>query len=124
MQKIAIPTINGSFSPHFGGADGFAIFEVDEKTGAILSAATTVPPPHQHGSFPKWLKNQNVNVVLAGGMGQKAVTMLQEFGIQVVLGISFDGTPEELVYSFLAGTLVASGHSCHDHGFHHHGQHQ
>ncbi len=118
MQRIAVPTVNGSFSQHFGGADRFAIFEVDEKARKIVSSVSAVPPPHEQGSFPAWLKEQNVNVILAGGMGPRAVTMLEDFGIQVVTGVPGGGAPAVLVESFLGGGLAASGESCHGHGNH------
>ena len=118
MQKIAVPTINGRFSQHFGGADRFAIFEVDEKARKIVSSVSAVPPPHEQGSFPTWLKQQGVNAIMAGGMGPRAVTMLEDFGIQVVLGIAGGGAPETLVQSFIEGNLASSGESCHDQGFH------
>lgn len=118
MQRVAVPTVNGMFSQHFGGADRFAIFEVDEKARKIVSSISAVPPPHEQGSFPTWLKEQGVNAILAGGMGPRAVTMLEDFGIQVVMGIAGSGAPEALVTSFLEGSLTASGESCHDQGFH------
>lgn len=118
MQKIAVPTVNGKFSQHFGGADRFAIFEVDEKARKIVSSVDAVPPPHAEGSFPTWLKEQGVNAILAGGMGPRAITMLEEFGVQVVAGIAGNAAPETLVRTFIEGSLAASGESCHDHGFH------
>ncbi|MCI4398579.1 MAG: NifB/NifX family molybdenum-iron cluster-binding protein [Acidobacteria bacterium] len=118
MQKLAVPVVNGRFSQHFGGADRFAIFEVDEKARKIVSSVSAVPPPHEQGSFPTWLKEQGVNTILAGGMGPRAVTMLEDFGIQVVIGVSGAGAPDDVVKRFLEGSLSASGESCHDQGFH------
>lgn len=118
MQRVAVPTVNGMFSQHFGGADRFAIFEVDEKARKIVSSISAVPPPHEQGSFPTWLREQGVNAILAGGMGPRAVTMLEDFGIQVVLGISGNSAPDALVKDFIEGNLVATGESCHDHGNH------
>ena len=121
MQRIAVPTINGTFSSHFGGADRFAIFEVDDKTRKIVSSVSAVPPPHEQGSFPTWLKEQHVQVVLAGGMGPRAVAMLDSFGIRTVMGITGGDSPEAIVARFIEGNLAASGQPCGDHG--HHGCH-
>ena len=122
MFKIAVPMENGGFSSHFGGAGRFDLFEVDEASRAIVSRVSATPPPHERGAFPSWLKEQGARVILAGGMGPRAVQMFQHFGIEVVLGID-GGEPEQLVRAYLDGTLVASGegysggglHDCGDH---------
>jgi ATP-binding protein involved in chromosome partitioning len=118
MLKIAVPTQGGLFSAHFGGAERFAIFEVDEQARRIVSSTSAAPPPHEQGSFPTWLKEQGCHIILAGGMGPRAVTMLENFGIQTVVGIQGSSEPEVLVRNFIEGRLVASGESCNDHGFH------
>jgi ATP-binding protein involved in chromosome partitioning len=119
MLKIAVPTYGGVFSTHFGGADRFAIFEVDDQAGTIVSVTSAAPPPHEQGSFPTWLKEQGCQVILAGGMGPRAIQMLEGFGIQTVVGIQGGGEPGAVVKEFIAGRLTASGQSCHDQGFHH-----
>lgn len=119
MLKIAVPTYGGLFSAHFGGADRFAIFEVDEQARRIVSSTSAAPPPHEQGSFPTWLKEQGCHVILAGGMGPRAITMLEDFGVQVVVGVQGGGEPEALVKNYIEGRVVASGQSCHDQGFHH-----
>ena len=122
MLKIAVPTCGGLFSTHFGGADRFALFEVDDQARRIVSSTSAAPPPHEQGSFPTWLKEQGCHVILAGGMGPRAIQMLEGFGIRAVVGIEGD-RPETVVQDFLDGRLAASGESCHDHGAHGCGQH-
>jgi ATP-binding protein involved in chromosome partitioning len=117
MLKIVVPTIQGGFSPHFGGADRFAIFEVDEASRTIASQVSATPPPHEHGSFPLWLKEQGASVILAGGMGPRAVQMLEQFGIETVIGVG-GGEPEQLVRAYLDGTLSATGEGCGGGGMH------
>jgi predicted Fe-Mo cluster-binding NifX family protein len=122
MLKIAVPTHDGRFSAHFGGAGHFTIFEVDEAARAIVSHASCTPPPHERGAFPRWLKDQGVHVVLAGGMGPRAVQIFQQFGIETVLGID-GGEPEQVVLAYLDGTLAASGAGCSGGKLHHCGDH-
>jgi predicted Fe-Mo cluster-binding NifX family protein len=124
MLRIAVPTDNGRFSTHFGGAGHFTIFDVDEAARAIVTQASCTPPPHERGAFPRWLNEQGVRVVLAGGMGPRAVQIFQHFGIETVLGID-GGEPEQLVRAYLDGTLAATGEGCsggalHNCGGHHH----
>ena len=116
MLKIAIPMQGGHFAAHFGGADCFAIFEVDELARRIMSLTSVTPPAHDQGNFPIWLKEQGCNVVLAGGMGPRAVTLLASFGIQTVVGIQDGADPEALVRDFVEGRVAAEGESRHDRG--------
>ena len=123
VLRIAVPTQNGLFSPHFGAADCFSIFEVDGRARRVVAKTSATPPPHEKGTFPRFLRDQGAHVVLAGGMGPRAVQIFQHFGIEAVLGIE-DGEPEELVRAYLDGTLAVSGeecaggklHHCHDDG--------
>jgi predicted Fe-Mo cluster-binding NifX family protein len=117
MMKIAVPMENGRFSAHFGGASHFGLFEVDEASRTIVSASVAVPPPHERGAFPTWLKEQGAHVILAGGMGPRAVQIFQHHGIRTVLGIE-GGEPQTLVRAYLDGTLVATGEGCGGGGLH------
>jgi len=120
MKKIALPVLNGLFSSHFGGAEGFAVFDIEEDSKTIGDMVFHQAPEHALGSFPGWLAGQGVDIVIAAGMGPRAVQMLQANGIEVVLGAS-GREPEGLVKAYLDGTLSASGESCNDHGHHAHG---
>jgi predicted Fe-Mo cluster-binding NifX family protein len=64
-----------------------------------------------------WLRRKGATVVLAGGMGPRAIDMLGRHGIEVVLGVRGDD-PDTVVRSYLEGTLEATGEVCHDHGYH------
>ena len=122
-MKIALPTVGGLFSNHFGGADAFSFFEVDEAERSIVSRATLHAPPHEHGAYPRWLREQGAQVVLAGGMGPRAVQMFDHFGIMAVTGV-VGRDPESIVKHYLTGTLDTSGGQCggvHMHGCGGHG---
>ena len=119
---VAVPIRDGRFCPHFGGAETFSVFTVDEATGRIVDRRTDAPPEHGRGVFPVFLQQQGVDVVLAGGMGQRASSIFAHHGIEVVLGVE-DDEPTRLVERFLAGTLASTGEPCHDHGHHDCGEH-
>ncbi len=113
-MKIAIPIENGMLCPHFGHAPKFAIVEV--SGGAIGASQLLEPPPHEPGSLPKWLKGLGVTQVICGGIGARAVQLLQEAGIQVSAGVS-PQDPAKVVEDLLAGRLVtAQGPTCSGHG--------
>ncbi len=116
-MKIAVPLCEGRFSSHFGGAEAFALFSVDDERREVSDRCVMAPPEHGRGVFPMWLHLQGVTTVLAGGMGPRASNILVGHGIDVVLGADGDD-PEVMVRKYLDGTLEAGGEPCHEHGFH------
>ena len=119
---VAVPTRDGRFCAHFGGDETFTLFTVDEATGSIVARHNGAPPEHGRGVFPVFLRQQGVQVVLAGGMGQRASGIFAQHGIDVVLGVDGDD-PESMVRQYVAGTLASTGELCHDHGHHDCGEH-
>jgi predicted Fe-Mo cluster-binding NifX family protein len=118
MLKVAVPIVQNQFSTHFGGAEKFLVFEVDEKKKEIISSKEELPPPHETGTYPEFLRSLKVNVVIVEGMGPRAVSMLESYGIQVILGIKGYSEPKKIVLDFLEGRIEATGESCQDHSFH------
>lgn len=108
-MRYAIPTDNGLLSLHFGHADVFTLVDVED--GLISRTQALQPPPHEPGVLPRWLKEQGVNVIIAGGMGQRAQALFVESGIQVVVGA--EAAPvEDLVRRHVAGTLASGPNVC------------
>ena len=110
-MKIALPMAQGSLCLHFGHCDAFAVYDVDTKNKKILNSGLLDAPPHQPGLFPVWLGEQGVNLVIAGGMGGRAIDLFSQAGIQVIVGAPSSPT-EEVVNAYLAGTLTTSGNVC------------
>lgn len=44
----------------------------------ITGQRLLTPPPHEPGVLPKWLHDQGVNLIIAGGMGQRAQGLFNE----------------------------------------------
>ena len=110
-MKIAIPLAGGKLAMHFGHCDVFAILDVDADKKAITARQDIEPPPHQPGMLPPWLGSQGVNVVIAGGMGQRALSLFAEQGIQVLTGAPAQPA-EVLVRDYLAGTIATGDNVC------------
>jgi predicted Fe-Mo cluster-binding NifX family protein len=110
-MKIAIPVANQQLCMHFGHCETFAVLTVDEQTKKITGRENLVPPPHEPGVLPAWLGEQKVNVIIAGGMGQRAQQLFTAQNIAVVVGAPAE-TPEKLVESYLAGTLQSGANTC------------
>ncbi|MEJ2648408.1 MAG: NifB/NifX family molybdenum-iron cluster-binding protein [Sedimentisphaerales bacterium] len=70
-----------------------------------------MPPAHAPGVLPEWLHENGVNVIIAGGMGQRAQQLFAQNEIDVVIGAQA-GTPEELVSAYLQNTLVTGENIC------------
>ena len=108
-MKFAIPVAEGKLSMHFGHSKEFAIIEVENNK--LKTKEIHKPPPHEPGVLPKWLSELKVNVIIAGGMGDKAVELFNQNGITVVTGApGLD--PEELILQYLNNTLLTVNNVC------------
>lgn len=110
-MRYAIPVSGGMMSPHFGHCEQFALFDVDEQRKEITKKEFVPSPPHQPGFLPGWLAEKGVAVVIAGGMGPRAVELFQQNGIKVVIG-ALESDLEKAVLSHINGTLVTGDNVC------------
>ncbi|MFW5864324.1 MAG: iron-sulfur cluster carrier protein MrpORP [bacterium] len=110
-MKIAVPLADGRLSMHFGHCEQFAIIEVDTDSGEIRDRQDLTPPPHEPGVLPRWLAEQGANMIIAGGMGQRAQGLFQQQGIEVLVGAPAEN-PEVLVKAYLDGSLEAGENVC------------
>lgn len=108
-MKVAIPLAEGKLATHFGHCQQFAFVHV--KDGEIAQTEIQTPPPHEPGVLPKWLGDNGVTVVIAGGMGARAVGLLQENQIEVKTGAP-RMEPETLVRQYLSNELVTGQNLC------------
>jgi predicted Fe-Mo cluster-binding NifX family protein len=110
-MKIAIPTVEGKLCLHFGHCQQFAFIIVGEDK-KISEVEMVTPPPHEPGVLPKWLAANQVNLILAGGMGHRAQNLFVEAGVKVVVGVQGDLTPEQAVEAYLNDTLQTGANAC------------
>jgi predicted Fe-Mo cluster-binding NifX family protein len=108
-RKIAVPTSDGKLDGHFGHCKQFAMVNVENKEIKELSYLDA--PPHQPGLLPPWLAERGATDIIAGGMGQRAIDLFNERGVNVFVGAPAL-TPEELVNGFLNETLSFSANYC------------
>jgi predicted Fe-Mo cluster-binding NifX family protein len=110
-MRIAIPVTQGILDPHFGHCRSFALIDVDRDENKILASETVDAPAHEPGLLPAWLAEKGANLVLAGGMGTRAVHLFVDHGIEVIVGVpSLD--PESLVRNYLEGELGSGTNAC------------
>ena len=108
-MKFAIPLAEGKLTAHFGHCQEFALVEVEGNQ--IKSKETRVPPPHEPGVLPKWLHDLGANVIIAGGMGARALDLFTQNNIKVIVGASALA-PEELVKQYLDNSLQTGANVC------------
>ncbi|MDY0060498.1 MAG: iron-sulfur cluster carrier protein MrpORP [Myxococcota bacterium] len=111
VMKIAVPVTQGVLSSHFGHCEHFLLVEVGSDGQTVVKQEQLTPPPHEPGTFPKWLHEQGATVILAGGMGSRAQSLFEQQGIRVVVGAPVD-EPAHLVAEFLAGRLTTGANVC------------
>jgi Mrp family chromosome partitioning ATPase/predicted Fe-Mo cluster-binding NifX family protein len=110
-MKVAIPVQAGRVSMHFGHCEEFALYEVNEDDKAILGKTMHTPPSHEPGALPRWLHELGANVIITGGMGQRAQQLFAQNGISVIVGAPAE-SPEEVATAYLNGTLQAGENVC------------
>ena len=69
------------------------------------------PPPHERGAIPKWLVEQRITDVIAGGIGEHAINNLRRHHINIYTGARLKN-PGELTRDLLDGTLETGENYC------------
>jgi predicted Fe-Mo cluster-binding NifX family protein len=92
---------------HFGRCPFFAIVDLEDRD---VKAVQVIDNPfyngHQPGQVPGFIKEQNANVMLSGGMGGRAIEFFQQFGIETATGA--DGTVRQSLERYLGGELTGA----------------
>lgn len=110
MKKVfAVPTQSGMLSSHFGHCETFTLIETEDN--AIVKESAVEPPAHQPGVYPKFLAEQGVNVIIAGGMGYNAQQLFAQNNIEVCIGVA-EATPKALVEQYLQSVLKTGENLC------------
>ncbi len=108
-KVLIVPVSEGKLSSHFGHCKQFAFVEIQH--GKIAKTEMLTPPAHEPGVLPQWLNEQGADIVIAAGMGEKAQQLLEENGIEVIIGAPMDSS-ESLTNQYLSGTLVTGANVC------------
>ena len=112
-MRVAIPVADGKLANHFGHCESFALLDIELQQRQLSDRQDVAAPPHEPGLLPRWLADQGVEMIIAGGMGQRAQDLFIKSGITVYVGAPV-ATPEVLIHNFMFGSL-ALGNNCCDH---------
>jgi predicted Fe-Mo cluster-binding NifX family protein len=114
-MKIAVPVQGDNLvDNHFGHCAFFKIYTVSEDS--IVQSVEKMDSPQGCGcksNLAADFQTIGVTVLLAGGIGEGAIRILNAHGVQVVRNCSGDVT--ELVAGYLTGKIQDGGSSCSAH---------
>ena len=108
-QRVAITceTPDGLESPvsqHFGRSAYFTLVDLDgDEVVGVGTVANPAAANHKPGGIPEFIREQGATVVLAGGMGRRAVLLFEHFGVGVASGAQ--GTAGDALHAWLDGSL-------------------
>lgn len=118
-MKIAVTYERGMVFPHFGHAQAFKVYDVQD--GEIKAAQVAPTQGSGHGALAGFLAGLEVDTLICGGIGAGARQALAQAGIRLFPGVQ--GPADEAVQALLAGTLAydpdtvcAHHHSGHEEG--------
>ncbi len=103
-MKIAVTYANGSVSGHFGHADAFKIYDVEDRK--VVSSEVIQTEGSGHAYMSKLMIDNDVNVVICVSIGQHAQLALEEAGIVYVAGA--EGDADQAVEAYLSGELTGA----------------
>ncbi|MGC8565361.1 MAG: NifB/NifX family molybdenum-iron cluster-binding protein [Thermoplasmata archaeon] len=123
---VALP-VNGDFGfdseifEHFGRTRYFAFARIEN--GKVINIDIKENPFMEHGvgDLPKFIKDNNADVIIAYGMGERAMEYFNSYGINVITGAS--GKIKDVLEEFLKNSLMIDyswkekeefGHEDHD----------
>lgn len=118
-MRVAVTYENGEIFQHFGHTAQFKLYDIEN--GEITSTEVVDTGGSGHGALAGILSAMKADVLICGGIGGGAQTVLAEAGIKLYGGVS--GSADEAVNKLLTGNLVFDPDvHCDHHGEgHHHG---
>jgi predicted Fe-Mo cluster-binding NifX family protein len=113
--------LDAQVGAHFGRCPYYVLVEAN---GGTVAGSRVVANPyfdlHRPGVMPRFIRDLGANVIIAGGMGPRAIEMFHGFGIDVATGTT--GAVEDVLGAYLRGEhrgVVPCAHdhpnSCHEH---------
>ena len=117
-MKIAVPTKAGNeIDAHFGHCEFYMIFTISDQNQLISEERMESPQGCGcKSNIAGIFESAGVKIMLAGGIGDGAVNVLNAHGVKVIRNCQGDVTG--LVKKYLAGEVKDKGGNCaaHAHG--------
>lgn len=116
-MKIAVTYENGQVFQHFGHTEQFKVYEIEDHK--VTDSKIVDTNGSGHGALAGFLADEQVDVLICGGIGMGAIRALEEAGIRLIGGAC--GEADAQVAAFLNGDLVNDPSAKCNH--HHDGDH-
>jgi len=107
-MKIAISTDSGNVCAHFGRAPEFTFITIENNQ--VIEKEVLQNPGHSVGSIPQYVNQQGAKYMIAGGMGRRAEDFFNQYGIEVIVGVT--GKIDDVIKKILDGTLEGGESLC------------
>jgi predicted Fe-Mo cluster-binding NifX family protein len=125
-MKISVPSMGNcgledQVGQHFGKVLNYILY--DTESGEV----SIIPNTSEHnggvGLPPELMANNGVNIMLCGGLGRKAVSMFEQYDIDVFVGAQ--GTIQNALDAWKEGKLQRANqeNACSSHDHHHNHDH-
>ena len=125
-MKVCIPTnsergLDDTVGEHFGRVPTYTIVDLESEDVKVIPNTSN----HMGGTKnpPEVLVEHGVNVMICQGLGRRAITMFNDFGIDVYIGAS--GTVKDAIDAYKNGQLrkASETDACGQHAFRGQGPH-
>lgn len=110
-MRIAVLEREGRVLPQCEESSQVAVVDIDLVSHSVRQTAFLTPPPQAVGSLADWLRGQEVEVVLTSGICRRDRELLEQKGIQVIVGVP-PFRVEPVIAKFLSGTLQTGANAC------------
>lgn len=107
-MRIAISTDGDYVSAHFGRCPSFTILDIED--GKVMRQFKIANPGHQPGFIPQFLHEKGVDCIVSGGIGSRAISFFEEYGIKTIVGIS--GKIDDVIEQIKKDTLQSKESLC------------
>lgn len=104
---------------HFGKCSKFIVCEINPNKEVVMKETYFNPLNSHHGGqcqLPGYIKQFDVNTIIAGGMGRKAVANFHQYGIEVITapGLQYEEALNLFLQNKLSGYEECAGHDHHN----------
>jgi len=109
MVKIAFASeenrgLDSRLSHHFGRCPYYVFVEIED--GEIINVETKENPyfsNHVPGAVPQFIASEGANIIIAGGMGPRALELFRRLNVQPITGAI--GKVREALTDYLSGRM-------------------
>ena len=108
-MKIAVTAetnegLDSIVAQHFGHSPFFIMVDIEnDEVKNTEGIANPFIAGHAPGEVPGFIKEQNADIMLSGGMGGRAIQFFEEAGIKAATGAS--GTVRQSLENYFGGKL-------------------